>query len=140
MRLANEGAALEIDRLRQMNIAPNSGIVQEHLDGPQFEISGVVGGRGQGYWFPPLLQTWDVNTITNYAEIPHDQSIEFFARSVVHRLQLQWCFVCIELRRDRAGGWRAIEVHCRPGDDDPAKGYPDHVTDGVRRLHRWYTR
>lgn len=122
-------------------VAPDvgAGIVQEHVPGPQHEITGVVGDPGQELWFEPLLQTWRGPVIEHYDPVPGlRDEMEALGSEVVRRLGLSWCFVCIEARRTLSG-WKVIEAHSRPGDDPAQKGYPGatHLLRGIETLSRW---
>lgn len=133
------GAADNLRCLRQLVPELDDGIVQEHLPGPQYEITGVVADGERELWFEPLRQTWNGMFIERYSPAPgwHEEMAEL-GSEVVRRLGLSWCFVCIEARRT-AEGWKVIEAHCRPGDDPESKGYPaaEHLRRGIEALCFW---
>lgn len=138
-RRCRRGAAENLDWLRHLGVDPEGGIVQEHVPGPQHEITGVVGGVGQQLWFEPLGQAWDGTFIERYHPEPelHEEMAELGAEAV-RRLGLSWCFVCLEARRAPTG-WKVIEVHARPGDDPEGKGYPvaEHLRLGIETISAW---
>jgi hypothetical protein len=133
------GAAENLGWLEHLEADTSGGIVQEHVSGPQYEITGVVGDPDVQLWFKPLRQTWRGTFIERYDPAPEfaDEMAELGAE-VVRRLGLSWCFVCIEARRTSAG-WKVIEAHARPGDDPEEKGYPsaEHLRRGIEALGAW---
>jgi len=138
-RRCRRGAAENLGWLRHLGVDPEGGVVQEHVPGPQHEITGIVGGPGQERWFEPLGQTWSGTFIERYHPAPelHEEMAELGAE-VVRRLGLSWCFVCLEARRTPAG-WKVIEAHARPGDDPEGKGYPvaEHLRLGIETISAW---
>lgn len=104
---------------------PNDYLVEEHVPGPQFEITGVVEKPGAVRWFIPLQQHWAGNVIAEYEpELDLIDELENVGNQVVKALEIRQSFVCIEMKMARNKVWKVIEAHCRLGDDRPEKGYP----------------
>lgn len=96
-------------------------MLQEHVDGEQFEINLALADE-ELLSGPTLLQRWEDGEIVAY-EPERAEKPERFTAALARMLGLRWGFVCAEWRRS-SSGWKLIELHARPGDDDPAKGYP----------------
>lgn len=107
-------------------------VVYERLvDGPQYEVSGVVAEPGDVEIWTPLKQRWVGGKILGYERSEGwDERLRDVAARAVANLGLSWCGFCVEVRRGKV-----IEVNARLGDD--GLGYDallrgDHPT----RYHR----
>ena len=96
------------------------GVLEEFIDGPQYELDGyVVGGVIGCFHF--LLQHWNEagDTILGYERKnpATGESLEA-ALTAVRSMGIDDSPFCVEMRHDlRRGGWKIIEVHARLGED-----------------------
>jgi hypothetical protein len=96
------------------------GVIEERVEGPQYEVDGfVVGGRI--HHFSPLLQHWNaaVDKIVRYErqEPPGHDWLDAVA-AAVRAVGIDDAPFCVEMRHDhRRGGWKLIEIHARLGED-----------------------
>lgn len=142
------GAREEIERLSWAGSTPLRPIVEEYIPGPQYEVCGVVGaGRNQVHVTSVLRHEWSNSKPVEGAEITRYHVVND-ADGALHRLFLavacamsaRWCFMCVETRYSPdQKAWVVIDAHCRPGDDDPAKGYSgeEQVQVGGSKLLEW---
>jgi hypothetical protein len=96
------------------------GVIEERIEGPQYELDGfVVGGRIEH--FHPLLQHWNEagDKILHYERRePPDRDWLAAARAAVQATGIDDAPFCLEMRQDRrTGNWRLIEIHARLGED-----------------------
>jgi hypothetical protein len=96
------------------------GVIEERIEGPQYEVDGfVVGGRIE--YFSPLLQHWNGagDKILGYQrQEPTDRDWAGAARAAVEAVGIDDAPFCLEMRHDqRRGGWKLIEIHARLGED-----------------------
>ncbi|HEV3078386.1 MAG TPA: PAS domain-containing protein [Gemmataceae bacterium] len=96
------------------------GVIEERIDGPQYELDGfVVGGRIE--YFSPLLQHWNEagDKILGYQrQEPSAQDWLGAALTAVKAVGIDDAPFCLEMRYDRrCGGWKLIEIHARLGED-----------------------
>lgn len=105
-------------------------MVEEFVDGPQWEVSGVASG-GQGAIFgAPIRQRWRGRSIIRYEADPNAPArLCKAALQAVEDLGLDRCAFCIEMRVREDGQPVVIDAHCRPGEEQPhldsQKGYTD---------------
>jgi len=96
------------------------GVIEERIDGPQYEFDGfVVGGRIE--YFSPLFQHWNEagDKILRYQrQEPPDRDWLSAARAAIKAVGIDDAPFCLEMRYDRVqGGWKLIEIHARLGED-----------------------
>jgi len=96
------------------------GVVEERVEGPQYELDGFV-VRGEVSPFCPLLQHWneDGDKILGY-ERKEPPGREWFdaCLAAIHAVGITDAPFCIELRYDmRRGVWKIIEINARLGED-----------------------
>jgi len=95
------------------------GVIEERIEGPQYELDGfVVGGRIE--YFCPLLQHWNEagDKILAYERRePPDRDWVSAALAAVRAVGIDDAPFCLEMRHDRRGGWQLIEIHARLGED-----------------------
>ena len=96
------------------------GVIEERVEGPQYELDGfVVGGRIE--YFSPLLQHWNEagDRILRYQrQEPPDRDWLAAALAAVKAVGIDDAPFCLEMRHDRRrGGWKLIEIHARLGED-----------------------
>jgi hypothetical protein len=96
------------------------GVVEDYIDGPQYELDGYVVG-GEAGWFHPLLQHWNEagDAILGYErKEPSVGGIREAALAAVRAIGLDDSPFCVEMRYDpRHEAWRVIELHARLGED-----------------------
>jgi hypothetical protein len=96
------------------------GIVEELVDGPQYEVDGFVLGRCVSH-FHPLLQHWNEGSdeILRYErKVPPGQDWRPAVLTTLRAVGLCDSPFCLEMRLDhRTGSWRVIEIHARLGAD-----------------------
>ena len=106
-------------------------VYERFIDGPQYEVSGVVAEPGDVEIWEPLKQRWSGGKILGYERSEGwDENLRAVAARAVANLGLSWCGFCVEVRQGKV-----IEVNARLGDD--GLGYDallrgDHPT----RYHR----
>jgi hypothetical protein len=106
-------------------------VYERFVDGPQYEVSGVVAEPGDVEIWAPLKQRWVGGKILGYERSEGwDERLRAEAARAVANLGLSWCGFCVEVRQGKV-----IEVNARLGDD--GLGYDallrgDHPT----RYHR----
>lgn len=126
------GAAEELAWLAAIPTASTDTVFEEHLDGPQFEVSGVVGEPGVCIMWDALQQRWSGGRILEYLPAPADRQRELVnvAEEAVVSLGLAWCGFCVEIRQGKV-----VEVNARLGEDE--LGY-DELLRGCHasRYHR----
>ena len=110
------------------------GVVEERIEGPQYELDGFVVGGEVGY-FSALLQHWNEagDKILAYERLapPHDGWLDA-ALGAVKAVGIDDAPFCVELRYDTGRRqWKVIEIHARLGEDP---GLPDLMSD-VNPLH-----
>jgi hypothetical protein len=96
------------------------GVIEERIEGPQYELDGfVVGGRIE--WFSPLLQHWNEagdKILAYQRQEPPDRDWVDAALAAVKAVGIDDAPFCLEMRHDRQrGGWKLIEIHARLGED-----------------------
>jgi hypothetical protein len=96
------------------------GVVEELVEGPQYELDGFV-LRSEVRPFCPLLQHWneDANKILGYErkEPPGREWLDA-CLAAIRAVGITDAPFCIELRHDvRRGGWKIIEINARLGED-----------------------
>jgi hypothetical protein len=96
------------------------GVVEERIEGPQYELDGfVVAGRVE--CFSPLLQHWNEagDRIVRYQrQEPPDRDWRDAALAAIKAVGIDDAPFCLEMRQDRrGGGWKLIEIHARLGED-----------------------
>jgi hypothetical protein len=96
------------------------GVIEERIEGPQYELDGfVIGGRIEH--FAPLLQHWNEagDRILRYErQQPPDRDWLPAARAAVRAAGIDDAPFCLEMRHDRrSGSWKLIEIHARLGED-----------------------
>src|SRR5438874_4756330 len=114
------------------------GVMEERIEGPQYELDGfVVGGRIE--YFSPLLQHWNEagDKILAYErQEPADRDWLGAVLAAVKAVGLDDAPFCLEMRYDRRrGGWKLIEIHARLGEDP---GLPALMSDedALRMIER----
>lgn len=100
-------------------------IWEEHIEGPQYEVSAVVGKGGELLtWFRVLHQTWspDGRRIERYGRerelllMPNRKPLPEWLTDIAKALGLEYCGMNVEFRT-RADKAYVIEVHARLGED-----------------------
>jgi hypothetical protein len=96
------------------------GVMEERIEGPQYELDGfVIGGRIE--YFSPLLQHWNEagDKILGYQrQEPPTRDWVGAALAAVKAVGIDDAPFCLEMRYDRrCGGWKLIEIHARLGED-----------------------
>ena len=90
-------------------------IVEECVEGPHYEINGVISKLRSILFFNVLEQTWHENHITEYKICT-----EPFTREKAHimgllsHLNINSCGFCIEFT---TSPFTVIEIHCRLGEE-----------------------
>jgi hypothetical protein len=96
------------------------GVVEERIEGPQYELDGFVVGGQVGY-FSALLQHWNEagDKILAYERHapPHEGWLDA-ALGAVKAVGINDAPFCVELRYDIGRRqWKVIEIHARLGED-----------------------
>jgi hypothetical protein len=92
------------------------GVVEEYVDGEQYELDGfVVGGRLT--FFHPLRQSWVGGKIVAYRRADPLPGLHEVVGTAVRAAGLDDSPFCAELRY-AAGRWVLIELHARLGEDE----------------------
>jgi hypothetical protein len=95
------------------------GVLEEYIDGPQFEVDGYAVG-GKVTCFRPLLQCWNPtgDLILGYErKNPHGDWLEAVL-TAVEMIGLNDTPFCVEMRYHvPCKQWKIIEVHARLGED-----------------------
>ena len=92
------------------------GVVEEYVDGEQYELDGfVVGGRLT--FFQPLRQEWVGGRIVDYRRADPRPGLHEAVATAVRAVGLDDSPFCAELRH-AAGRWVLIELHARLGEDE----------------------
>lgn len=117
----------EIERLRSPRSAglDNFGVVEDFVDGPQYQVDGYV-LDGAAATFYPLHQHWMGEQIVRYERAPEFPDLRSLAKTVALTLGIDNCPFCIEFRLDSNSCWKVIEVNTRLGEDF---GLPDLMSD-----------
>lgn len=111
---ATQGAYYELARLRRCGVNRPSAIIEERLEGEQYEVSGIVDRFGHIVrWFQILRQTWDGDRIVNYEVVKDQDDLIGIARKLVHGFRLRECCFNIEIR-----GGKVVEIQPRLGEDN----------------------
>jgi hypothetical protein len=96
------------------------GVIEEFVDGPQYEVDGYV-VSGEVKLFHPLLQQWneDGDRIVGYERsVPRWEDWKQAVRRTVHAVGLNDAPFCVEMRHSiRDDAWKVIEIHARLGED-----------------------
>lgn len=103
-------------------------IVEEAVDCPQFEITGVV-ARGEVQLLAPTLRQipGDGLTISGYERcVEPCPDLQAAVIRAAADLRMDWCIFCFELRRRPSGRVVVIDAHGRPG-EELGKGYAEAV-------------
>lgn len=88
-------------------------VYERFVDGPQYEVSGVVAEPGDVEIWTPLRQRWFGGKILGYERSEGwDEGLKAVAERAVANLGLSWCGFCVEARQGKV-----IEVNARLGDD-----------------------
>lgn len=104
----------EIARLRRVVDAPFC-VIEEYIEEPQFEISGIVDKSGNiCHWFDSLHQSWHDGRISKYDLCLPSKSDELkpIAEEVVTGFGLRGCGFNVEIRQGKV-----IEIQARLGED-----------------------
>jgi hypothetical protein len=96
------------------------GVIEERVEGPQYELDGfVLGGRAE--YFSPLLQHWNDagDKILGYERHePTDGQWLQAALAAIKAVGIDDAPFCVEMRYDTwRNQWKIIEVHARLGED-----------------------
>lgn len=90
------------------------GVVEEFVEGPQWELDGfVIGGEFRA--FRHLLQHWSDGRIVHY-EPSFAEGLENAVKRAIRAVGLDECPFCAEMRLS-AEGWKVVELHARLGED-----------------------
>lgn len=104
-------------------------VVEEFIEGLQWEVNGVVANGRVVVLGEPIRHTWRGRSIVRYEQTTEwRDELRGAVVQTVQDLGLDWCAFCIELRM--AGGRPVvIDAHCRPGEEPAgeAKGYTEAV-------------
>jgi hypothetical protein len=96
------------------------GVLEEFIDGPQYEIDGFVIGDEIG-WFQPLQEHWDEageRIIAYERREPSHGGWRDAALTAVRAIGVNDSPFCLEMRFDiNWDAWRIIEAHARLGED-----------------------
>lgn len=105
-----------LDRLKEY--APEEalwGVVEEWIEGPQWEIDGFV-LEGNIHFFFPLRQHWDRGRIVKYERELFTFGLRNAAADAIRAVGLDNCPFCVEMRLS-GGRWIIIELNARLGED-----------------------
>jgi hypothetical protein len=97
-------------------------VVEDYVDGEQYEFDGYVGPDGQPVFFDPLYQEWnkdDTQILLYTGHLPPPDGWEYTMGTVLQAIGINAGPFCIEARYAR-GAWRVIEVHARLGEETVA--------------------
>jgi hypothetical protein len=100
-------------------IVGNIGVVEEYIDGPQYEADGVV-IDGKVHLLEWIWQEGTDEKIEHYVKKDKGDAPSEVIEEVVHTLGLDNCPFCFEMKRTlppEAGGWKIIDAHARLGED-----------------------
>jgi len=133
VKKVSENTAFMKMRLGMVAKADYSCIIEEHVDGQLYEVSGVIDSQDISFYNPLSVncneESKEINGFSAMPESLREPAFEL-ARKVARTLGLRWCFFLIEFKL-RENSPCVIETQCRLGAAPPYPEYHGLISPGV---------